>query len=122
MYSFEVNPGAYEVVRGLTEKIQELSKKYSGVLQGGDITKSNITNDIKSLEEEYEKIAGSNQAWIGSRIYKRARAYYKKIIPIPLNNPELEIRNRIYKRVKAYYKIINDNYMVRKMLSEIKYI
>jgi hypothetical protein len=42
----------------LTEKIQELSKKYSGVLQGGDITKSYITNDIKSLEEEYEKFVG----------------------------------------------------------------
>jgi hypothetical protein len=34
----------------------------------------------------------------------------------------LEIKNEIYKRAKAYYKIVNDNYVVRKMLSKIDYI
>lgn len=58
------NPGAYEVVRPITEKIQELSEKYNGVLQGGDITKSEIESDIRSLEEVYQnfqKVAGTKK-------------------------------------------------------------
>ena len=76
----------------MTEKIQELSKKYSGVLQGGDITKLNITNDIKSIEEEYEK-------FVGFKENKRSLSQYKNIC-VELNNKmgsTLEIVDKITK-------------------------
>ena len=117
--NLKVNPGAYEVVRPLTEKIQELCEKYRGALQGEEITKSDIEKDIRLLQEKYEefkKVAATKEIQRSGALSK-----YEKICNELTNkmNSVMEISDKSQNFTDHKDKFLENAYSSKRSVGDI---